>query len=45
MFNYDIIIENSVHYPFQVLAMTTKSNVSHSRGEHYTARVKGCLGI
>lgn len=45
MFNYGINVENYVHYPFQVLVITTKSNVSHSRGEHYTACVKGCLGI
>jgi len=45
MFNYDIIVENYVHFPFQALEMTTKSNVYHSRVEHYTTCVKDCLGI
>lgn len=43
MSNYDVVMENYAHYPFQELAMASKRNVSHSRDEHYTACMKGCL--
>lgn len=43
MSNHDMVMETYAHYPFQALSMTTKRNVSHSRGEHYTACMKGCL--
>lgn len=45
MSNYDIVMENYAHYPFQALAMASKRNVSHSRDEHYTACMKGCLAF